>query len=191
MTLVELMVVVAIVGVLASLALYVGIVRYLASAKIAEAKEMLGAISRSAVSAFERETTYSEIVNEGNKSVASSHALCNSAVPVPQTMSAVKGVQYQPDSTPGKDFETGDSLTGWRCLRFTVSSPIYYQYGYTRGASVIAQGGAAVSNGFEAVAQGDIDGDGTPSHFALTGELNPTTGTIRVSSQVYYSNEFE
>jgi len=44
-TLVELMIVVAIIGVLAALAIY-GVRRYLASAKTGEAKNTIGAISR-------------------------------------------------------------------------------------------------------------------------------------------------
>ena len=54
-TLVELMIVVAIIGVLAALAIY-GVRRYLASSKTSEAKNTVGAISRGATAAFERET---------------------------------------------------------------------------------------------------------------------------------------
>src|SRR5580693_2775417 len=60
-TLVELMIVVAIIGVLAALAIY-GVRRYLASSKTAEAKNTIGAITRSAVSAYERETYSNELL---------------------------------------------------------------------------------------------------------------------------------
>ena len=53
-TLVELMIVVAIIGVLAALAIF-GVRRYLASAKTSEAKNSVGAITRGAAAAFERE----------------------------------------------------------------------------------------------------------------------------------------
>src|ERR1019366_6126315 len=60
-TLVELMIVGAIIGVLPALAIY-GVRRYLASAKTAEAKNSIGAITRGAVAAYERETTPTEIL---------------------------------------------------------------------------------------------------------------------------------
>ena len=60
-TLVELMIVVAIIGVLAALAIY-GVRRYLASAKTSEAKNTIGAITRSAQAAYERENAASEEV---------------------------------------------------------------------------------------------------------------------------------
>ena len=42
-----------------------------------------------------------------------------------------KGKKYQPD--PNGDYETGDSTTGWRCLKFAMTQPQYYQYGYNAG----------------------------------------------------------
>ena len=191
-TLVELMIVVAIVGVLASLALYVGVARYLASAKTAEAKYVLGAIARGAALAYERETAISEVLPEGNTATVMSHALCKTAVPVPSSLASVKGTAYQPNSAPGVDFMTGDVQTGWSCLQFSMNDPIYYQYTYTKGASAIAAGTAVVNaNGFEAGAQGDLNGNGIPGQFAVTGEVNPATGIVRIVSQLYINNEFE
>src|SRR5260221_4090294 len=74
-TLVELMIVVAIIGVLAALAIY-GVRRYLASSKTAEAKQGVGAISRSSQQAYERENAAAEDVAEGNNSTCVSHPLC-------------------------------------------------------------------------------------------------------------------
>lgn len=195
-TLVELMIVVAIIGVLAALAIY-GVRRYLASAKTSEAKNTIGAIARGGAAAYERETTASQIVVEGSSSAAASHAICGvgGTIPstaVPASMANVQGKKYQPDSAPGKDFETGDDQNGWKCLRFTINSPIYYSYEYTI-APKYATGTAAFSGtGFEASAQGDINGDGTIfSHFARTGQVNNATGTIHLASQVFIDNEFE
>src|SRR5689334_23265245 len=60
-TLVELMIVVAIIGVLAALAIY-GVRRYLATSKTAEAKNTIGGIARAAVAAYERETYSNELL---------------------------------------------------------------------------------------------------------------------------------
>jgi type IV pilus assembly protein PilA len=189
-TLVELMIVVAIIGVLAALAIY-GVRRYLASTKTAEAKEKIGAISRGATAAYERETTDAQNVAEGTESNASSHALCESATPVPAAVP--QGKKYQPKTTEGDDFETGDTLTGWKCLKFNLSQPHYYQYHYTKNGMVAAPNNTSPCNAdcYEAGANGDLDGDGAISSFAKTGEINTQTKQLRSATQVYAENEFE
>lgn len=192
-TLVELMIVIAIIGVLAALAIY-GVRRYLAVAKTAEAKEGVGMMSRSAQAAFERETVGSQLVGEGGVTAVASHGLCGTAVDVPDTMAKVKGTKYQPNSAPSSDYNIGDALTGWRCLKFTSSTPSYYQLGYRKGSMKFAANPAIVSGAesFEASAQGDLDGDGTLfSQFARTGEANTTTRQLRIASQVWVNNEFD
>jgi type IV pilus assembly protein PilA len=197
-TLVELMIVVAIIGVLAALAIY-GVTRYLASAKTGEAKNNIGAIARAGEAAYQRETTASQIVNEGQSSQASSHAVCATggglppSGPVPASMGLIQGKKYQPNSAAGQDFATGDDLNGWKCLKFSINSPIYYQYDYTTTPKFTA-GTLAVfqSPGFEASAQGDLNGDGQIfSQFARTAQVNTQTGTIHLATQVFVANEFE
>ena len=88
-TLVELMIVIAIIGVLAALAIY-GVRRYLASAKTSEAKNTIGAIARGAKQAYERETAKSDLITaaNGGNSTGANHALCDSATAVPATAPA-------------------------------------------------------------------------------------------------------
>ena len=141
-TLVELMIVVAIIGVLAALAIY-GVRRYLASSKTSEAKNTIGAISRGATAAFERETTSSEAPAEGASSTATNHTLCASATAVPDTIAKVKGTKYQPKTGNGTDFESGNTRTGWKCLKFGLTQPHYYQYRYTKDGG--AKGGDSMA----------------------------------------------
>ena len=186
-TLVELMIVVAIIGVLAALAIY-GVRRYLASAKTSEAKNTVGAIARGGAAAFERETTASQIVAEGAASTQASHQLCASAAAVPGT--APPGRKYQPNSAVNTDFENGNAQDGWKCLRFSMNQPIYYSYGYIANGAW-RTGATAPTNGFEASALGDIDGDTVNSQFARMGDINIDGATIRLSTQIYVNEEFE
>lgn len=168
----------------AAMAIY-GVRRYLAAAKTAEAKNSIGAISRAARASFERE----QITADG----ATKRSLCDTAIPVPARVPS--GVKYMPGTGSGVDFDTGDAVTGWKCLRFSMTHPIYYQYSYTKGRSPVmaAKGGSATVSGpesFEVAAQGDLDGDSTTSAFVLVGQQD-ASGELRVATQIFIADEFE
>ncbi len=189
-TLVELMIVVAIIGVLAALAIY-GVRRYLAVAKTSEAKNTIGQISRGAHAAFERESADSEALGEGKESAQATHSLCGSATKVPAKVPA--GKKYQPLTENGKDFEGGDNVNGWKCLKFSMTQPHYYQYHYYKDSSTAAPNNPAKckKDCYEAAAIGNLDGDTATSIFALTGAINTKTGKLKKATQVYIENEFE
>ena len=77
-TLVELMIVVAIIGVLAALAIY-GVSRYLKHSKTAEATRNLGSIETGSKNAFQQETPTASDPN------AFVHTFCQSAAKTPGT----------------------------------------------------------------------------------------------------------
>lgn len=166
---------VPVLGVLAALAIY-GVRRYIAAAKTSEAKAAVTAIASASQVAYERRVA--ELSDKSGQS------LCRSAEPVPA--SVPKGNKY---ASAASDWETGDSATGWKCLKFSISVPQYYQYRYTQGADRGVIGTSPGSEGFEAGAQGDLDGDGTPSAFAREGRIEG--GALVLGTQMNIENEFE
>jgi type IV pilus assembly protein PilA len=168
---------VPLLGVMASLGIY-GVRRYLVAAKTAEAKNTVGAMSRAAVAAYERET----LVNG-----KPANRLCSSATPVPAVVPAAK--KYMPSTAAGADFNGGSPTAGWTCLRFAQTMPMYYQYHYQQGSGWMVPARAPGADGFEATAVGDLDGNGTTSKFSRTGRVSG--GAVVVESNLFIENEFE
>jgi type IV pilus assembly protein PilA len=162
-TLIELMIVVAIVGILAVLAVE-GVRKYITNAKTAEARNSLGAIAQGAAAAFEKESM-GTIVLAGQTSAGMSRRLCPSAsTTVPATSASIAGKKYQ--STPAAWNVDQPTNAGFACLKFTMDQPQYYMYGYS-----LTGAGSTVGNSFAATAQGDLNGDGTLSLFQLSGTI--------------------
>jgi type IV pilus assembly protein PilA len=162
------MIVVAIVGVLAALAIY-GVRKYIANAKTAEARTSVGRMAKDAKNAYAREGMAATVLAAG-ASAAASNRLCGATTAsVPAAKGDIEGKKYQSAAT---DWNQGDQFNGWRCLRFSMTDPQYYMYSYAQTGAVDAAGGT-----FSAVAEGDLNGDGVLSNFALGGEIKGGTGT--------------
>jgi type IV pilus assembly protein PilA len=155
-SLIELMIVVAIVGVLAVLAAY-GVRQYIRNAKSAEATNSVGRMAKDAAGAFDMERSHAP---------SGQRAFCRSAsASVPASISAVAGKKYQ--SAASEWNVDAPTNSGFACVMFTMDAPQYYRYSY------VSTGTGNVGDQFTAIANGDLDGDGIASTFQLVGQLVP------------------
>jgi type IV pilus assembly protein PilA len=188
-TLIELMIVVAIVGILAVLAIY-GVRKYIATAKTTEARNALGQIAKDALIAYDKEFMPGAILLQGT-SVAFNKALCKSAtksVP-PGGVPSVAGKKYQSDAA---DWAGGPGLpdavanVGFACLHFVIDMPQAYAYNYV--ATVAAPPGPGDT--FTATANGDLNGDTVISTFSLTGLVN-SNSVLNIAPNMVETNPEE
>lgn len=170
-TLVELMIVVAIIGVLAALAIY-GVTKYVANAKSAEGRSAVGRIAKDATSAYQKERLEATVLGLGDSTAQAANSLCAGSDPVPAAATAIQGKKYQ--STPS---DWGGSATGgWQCLKFSMGEPQYFQYQYQ------SEGGDEAGDDFKAVGVADFSGGGVNFGLTLAGEIkaDATSGELVV-----------
>jgi type IV pilus assembly protein PilA len=168
-TLIELMIVVAIVGVLAALAIY-GVRKYLLNSKTAEVRNAVGQMAKDAKAAYERESMPSTILAGGASAAVSNNLCTDASKTVPAAKTSIAGKKYQSAATDWT-VDEGTFGKGFACLRFAMSDPQYYMYDY-KGVSGAA--GTFTSSGY-----GDLSGDGVTSSFGLSGAV--TGGIVFVS----------
>jgi type IV pilus assembly protein PilA len=161
-------------GVFVVLAL-VGVRKYVANAKTAEARNSLGQMAKDAAEAYEKESMATTLVPGG--SAAATHRVCPSASrPVPASIAMVSGKKYMSDPSDWTVDQATDS--GFACLRFSMDMPQYYQYGYD-----------ATPSSFTATAHGDLNGDGVTSSFVLRGRVSG--GSLDIAPNIEETNPQE
>ena len=139
-----------------------GVRKYIANAKQAEARNVLGEIAKDAAAEYESE--------KAGASGAASHQLCPSASrSVPSSLAMVSGKKYQSSVA---DWQA-DCATdrGFCCLKFSMETPQYYMYSY-----------GATPSAFTGKANGDLNGDGIASTFTIRGEV--IAGQLQVAPNI-------
>ncbi len=169
-TLVELMIVVAIIGVLASIAVY-GVARYLKHAKTAEATRALSSIETGQRQQFQRETEWPP---GSSDHVRYEHAFCPDTPLTPSAIPSGRKLTVPPAEW---------NASGWTCMKFSMNDPQYYAY------RSVTNGSVGTDATYTATAQGDLDGNGTSSLFEIVSRGGSLGDAIRENFRVIRADE--
>jgi type IV pilus assembly protein PilA len=171
-TLIELMIVVAIIGILAAVAIP-AFLNYMKTAKSSEAVLGIDKIFQGAVSYFD-----SERVGQGVSATSLQHCLPTSASWTPASP-APSAEKYF-----AATYETQWNAATWKALNFQMGDNFYYQYEFDNAGGSACPITGAVAGLFNAKAQGDLDGDTTLSLFERAAALT-AGGLIQGASGIY------
>jgi type IV pilus assembly protein PilA len=170
-TLIELMIVVAIIGILAAVAIP-AFMKYIRRSKTVEATMNLRKIFDSSVSYYEAEHA------------SPTGAILDRQFPATVGWSPATncGTQSGGKCNPATEAASWRNTT-WAALNFSVDDPFYYNYQYTSA-------GTASNSTFSAEARGDLDGDSTYSLFRRNGSVT-SENNVTGGAGLYSENDIE
>src|SRR5947209_2717974 len=151
-TLIELMIVVAIIGILAAVAIP-AFMKYIRRSKTTEASMNVRKLYDSSVSYYE-----SEHADRSGSILAKQFPAGTSLTPSNRCCTN-SGEKCTPDAS------LWQNEASWASLNFSVDDPFYYQYQYDSS-------GTDTGSSFTARALGDLDCDGTYSSFERIGKVD-------------------
>ena len=182
-TLVELMIVVAIIGILAAVAIP-GFMKYIKDSKTTEAKTNIKAVAEGALSFFQTEhpasTAGTAFFTKQYPSTTYCRTVTDSAACKSYTATETPALQAVGAKTAG-------SFGGepWISLNFTTTAPVYYSYSYAGKAGDASNGSA-----FNATARAKLDRAAkVDSCFTITGFVDSSTGDPSIGAIVDLSEK--
>ncbi len=170
-TLIELMIVVAIIGILAAVAIP-AFMKYIRRSKTTEATMNIRKMYDSTVSYYE-----SEHADVTGNIVAKSFPGAQGWTPAQAACCASTGQKCAPDPTLW-------ALPTWQALNFSLDDPHYYSY------QTVGAGGATVADTYQLQASGDLNCNAVYSLFQRTATVDAQYG-IKGGSGIYTENELE
>jgi type IV pilus assembly protein PilA len=170
-TLIELMIVVAIIGILAAVAIP-AFMKYIRRSKTVEATMNVRKLFDSSVSYYEGEHADSA----GNIVAKAFPTVGTNPAPAANSCCGQTGDKCKPATTNFDD-------NGWASLNFSVDDPFYYWYSYTSS-------GTDTGAKFDATANGNLDCDGTYSTFSRHGSVM-SDRSVTGGSGLFSKNDIE
>ncbi|MFW2388466.1 MAG: prepilin-type N-terminal cleavage/methylation domain-containing protein [Polyangiales bacterium] len=159
-TLIELMIVVAIIGILAAIAIP-AFINYVKRSKTSEANANIKTMFQGAATYYEQENWTGGLPAPGDTMDNVSHCTINSG-----------SMENDPsDNKRVIAWENEDDNLQFQAMNFAPADGLYYAYGVTTAAASVC-GNAAGSALYTFYALGDLDGDGTQSEFRLEAGSN-------------------